>query len=261
MLFYTNDENILKDILAEKEVDGVKEIQEIPNQYAVVSEDPATNKKILELYNLGEKFYHVCLDDIVFEKDIKHSLIIRKSDIIIPCDKSTLEFKPDSTFVRLLEELGEYFEESLPVIQLFNSSALNDIIVRTNMKTMYTGVTPIVSSSNFSGILRENNIEDPNMDKRLEQKKLIKLLDSNESLSYIEPQLDILSSVVFKMVEAIDGLADKVKADITYYDSFKKSVVDNAVTTVKSADKCLEEINNIKAKVREVQTKYYNKEL
>lgn len=261
MLFYTNQDNILEDLQLEKTVNGIKEIQNIPAQYAIVSLNTETNKTTLELYNLGEKFYSVCLNDIVFEKDIKCSLLIRKSDIVVAADKSTLEFKPDCTFVRLIEELGEYFDESLPVIQVFNSSILNDIIVRTNMKTMYTRVSPVVSSSNFSAILKENKIEDPSMDKRLEQKKLIKLLDSNESLSYIEPQLDILSSVVFKMAEVIDGLADKVKADIAYYDNFKKSVETNAITTIKSADKCLEEINNIKAKVREVQKKYYNKEL
>ncbi|TCL76806.1 hypothetical protein EDC14_100188 [Hydrogenispora ethanolica] len=87
------------------------------------------------------------------------------------------------------------------------------------------------------------------------KRKLLCEIDPNESLSAIEAQLDLLSLMVFRIIETIPE-PKKYFAD---FEDFRKTFDQTSVLTVKSMDKCLKEMTGIKKLIRTLQEEYYEK--
>lgn len=82
--------------------------------------------------------------------------------------------------------------------------------------------------------------------------------DPNNSLSYIEAQLDILTEIVFSIYD--NCTADQqtaIQKVIPVFDEFRTLIASHSVLTIKSEVKCLEELSTGKAKIRKVQSDYY----
>jgi len=82
--------------------------------------------------------------------------------------------------------------------------------------------------------------------------------DPNNSLSYIEAQLDILTKIVFSIYD--NCTADQqaaIQKVVPAFGEFRTLIDSHSVLTIKSEVKCLEELSNGKAKIREFQSDYY----
>lgn len=77
------------------------------------------------------------------------------------------------------------------------------------------------------------------------RRKIMVELDPNNSLSYIEAQLDLLTAIAFGL------LTDKQK------EQFKEIWLNTTVTNIKDFNRCMAELQMNKAKVRELQLQYY----
>jgi hypothetical protein len=82
-------------------------------------------------------------------------------------------------------------------------------------------------------------------------------LDPNDSIAYLEAQLDILNQLVFTMLDALPDVKKQVVGALPEYDDFKNCFADSNLMTVKPVDKCIAEIGATKAKVRQLQKTYY----
>lgn len=82
--------------------------------------------------------------------------------------------------------------------------------------------------------------------------------DPNNSLSYIEAQLDILTEIIFSIYD--NCTADQqiaIQKVVPVFDEFRTLMGSHSVLTIKSEVKCLEELSNGKAKIRKFQSDYY----
>lgn len=90
------------------------------------------------------------------------------------------------------------------------------------------------------------------------RKKVLLELDANESLSYMEAQLDILTKLVFTLLDALDpSIKNAVKLQFPNLTSVETALMNTSLLNVKDIGHCMREINTTKAKVREIQQNYY----
>lgn len=89
-------------------------------------------------------------------------------------------------------------------------------------------------------------------------KNIIFAIEPADTLSYLEPQVDILGKILFTLLGKIDGsVKENLKQEIPELETIEQVFADYSVLNIKSVDKCLEEMNT-KAKVRRLQQDYYN---
>ncbi|MDR1702319.1 MAG: DUF4376 domain-containing protein [Sporomusaceae bacterium] len=85
------------------------------------------------------------------------------------------------------------------------------------------------------------------------RREMLLELDPNDSLSYLESQVDILSEIILEMVKTNPS----IKKSCPAFDKFEATFTATNLFNVKSMDKCLGEISETKSKVRKLQDKYY----
>lgn len=92
------------------------------------------------------------------------------------------------------------------------------------------------------------------------RKNVLLELSPNESLSYLEAQIDILTKIVFSLLKIVDPtIKEEIKADgLEDLDSIEDALMNHSLLNVKDVEKCLGEINKTKAKVRKIQEDYYS---
>lgn len=90
------------------------------------------------------------------------------------------------------------------------------------------------------------------------RKKVLLELDANESLSYMEAQLDILTKLVFTLFDVLDpSIKNAVKLQFPNLTSVETALMNTSLLNVKDIEHCMREINSTKSKVREIQHNYY----
>jgi hypothetical protein len=110
----------------------------------------------------------------------------------------------------------------------------------------------------LSKIVEEKYPESEKMFNRITvRKNLMFRLDPNNSLAYFEAQLDILSQVVFLMLDNLPDVKNKIDGHFPQFTDFKTAIDEKSVLTVKGVAKCLEEIQTTKSLVRQLQNEYY----
>lgn len=89
------------------------------------------------------------------------------------------------------------------------------------------------------------------------RRQMIGELDPNQSLAYIEAQLDAITKAFFLLLEQMPDSKTKLLAEFPELADFENELTSSTVFTVKSVAKCLEEIHDTKNKVRQLQKFYY----
>lgn len=92
---------------------------------------------------------------------------------------------------------------------------------------------------------------------RSAQRELLEGLDPNESLAYIEAQLDAVTKALLALLEASPGHMSAVTAVFPEFPGFASELNTASVFKVKAASDCLAEIVKTKTKVRQLQSAYY----
>jgi len=135
----------------------------------------------------------------------------------------------------------------------------DDVLVYIRHTSYIEGTKPIiVETNNFHEIIQSRYplYEDPRPMNTLRLKTLL-ALDPNESLAYMEAQLDFLTSIVLSIIESNPDIKLHVLDKVKEYANFKDAVESSLVFTVKDSGKCLEEIRTLKPFARKMQLEYY----
>ncbi len=133
-----------------------------------------------------------------------------------------------------------------------------DCLLMSRMPTFYTGIEPAVTTNKFQEIIKEKFPEfDLTLKKHAVKGDLLIKLDPNESLSYIEAQLDFVTKMLFAVVEGDPYMKQRVLEAVNEYSNVKDAFNQNNVFTVKDEHKCCLEILNGKKYVRDNQAAYF----
>lgn len=89
------------------------------------------------------------------------------------------------------------------------------------------------------------------------RRDMIKQLDPNQSLAYIEAQLDAVTKALFLMFEQLPDVKEKVDREFPELPDFISELNNTSVFSVKTTTDCLAEITKTKAKIRQLQAAYY----
>lgn len=147
--------------------------------------------------------------------------------------------------------MGLYFHDSIDNSYLsFNypvSADTDNLILRGN-DTLYSYLKKNCAGFNEIAVLNDAKQE------------IVMSLNPNNSLSYLEAQIDILTSIVFKILEVADpSLREEIKTAIPELDLIETSLKTTSVLSIKTVDKCLEEFSTGKLTTRTLQKAYYDK--
>ena len=78
-------------------------------------------------------------------------------------------------------------------------------------------------------------------------------IDNNLSLSYIDSQLELISDLIFKIIDKYP----LNKSDNEYIENIKTIIKNTSLLNIKPVDKVLNELNTSKTTIRALQEKYY----
>lgn len=202
------------------------------------------------------------IDCAKYEKGVIHSLQAYNTTMTsLPEDRIALD-----VFARLPDAAEMKYEiQNLRMMRQPNSvlfyiiPGTEDVLIYVRVSACYENIEPIiVNTNNFHEIIAERYplYEDPRPLNTLRLKTMLSM-DPNDSLAYIEAQLDFLTAAVIALVEADPEMKLHVLEKVPEYANFKDAVEQNLLFGIKNAEKCLEEIRVNKAKARAVQRGYY----
>ncbi|MEG6551774.1 hypothetical protein V6C53_16220 [Desulfocurvibacter africanus] len=147
------------------------------------------------------------------------------------------------------------------VIRLYRVPDTNDCIVLITTGALFEGVTreelrPIGKNDIFTLIAQHDPLYRQSILEPL-RTKLVLDLDANDSLAYIDAQLDFVTRMLFRVVESLPEVKLEVLKDIKQYSNFKDACERSDLYSIKNEMQGVEELRNNKAAVRELQRAYY----
>lgn len=233
------------------------------------------------------QFYEVIYDETMTELTIKLNKFNEKSEEEVICSKTvnlnamfksnnyfTLRTKPmngKTSFGDFIDmnsiarSRDELYMQSLidntsdfPNVVLYFNNSADEVIVIMNgpVKTDYA--YKVIDNLSANAIAQEIY---PDLVKTMNiwqaRGQMIWDLDPNLSLAYIEAQLDAITKAFFLLLKQMPDSKTKLLTEFPELADFESELTSSTVFTVKSVAKCLEEIQDTKNKVRQLQKSYY----
>jgi hypothetical protein len=190
-------------------------------------------------------------DQLAIDKKLMGIFKNRLTDVI---DLESITESRDSLNILQLQDL-DYSKLLLTIYRLGDKYCIiSDIPLQTDLSvTLLT--SPTTSSDILSGFFGTDFTNIQNLKKA--RVRVIVGADPNDSLAYMEAQLDILSQLVFAIYDLLpDTSKNKVVGLIPELFIYREKLESSYVMTVKPSDKCLQELDT-KAKIRNLQSQYY----
>ena len=197
-----------------------------------------------------------------YAKGIIHSLQVYNTTMNdIPEDRVSMDIFHSLPYVADMK----YEIQNLRMLRQPNSvlfyiiPGTDDCIIYIRTHAYYENIEPVVvNTNNFHEIIKSRYAlyEDPRPLNTLRLRTMLSM-DPNDSLAYMEAQLDFVTAILLALVEANPDLKLQVLEKVQEYGNFKDAVERHWVFGIKSLDKCLEEIRTNKAHARSVQQAYY----
>jgi len=149
--------------------------------------------------------------------------------------------------------VGVYFHNSIDEMFLIANQPIDEGILDDKYAELIKDNITLFDylSTNVDGFISINKEQNA-------KKKVLMELNPNTSLAALEAQVDLLTELVISMLKNQPDLIKSVQNDIPYLSSFEQVFADTSLLAIKDAEKCLNEINETKAKIRQVQMEYYN---
>lgn len=149
--------------------------------------------------------------------------------------------------------VGLYFHNSIDEIFIIANQPIDEGVLDNEYAELITDNTTLfdylcTNVNDFFDINKEQNAK----------KKVLMELNPNTSLAALEAQVDLLTTIVITMLKNQPDLIKFIQKDISYLSSFEQVFTDTSLLTIKDSEKCLNEIKENKAKIRQVQIEYYN---
>jgi len=142
------------------------------------------------------------------------------------------------------------------VIYFHNSADEVLVFINSSVKTQYSyqlidnKPAYLIAQNIYPDLVNVSNIWGA-------RKDMIWQLDPNQSLAYIEAQLDAVTKVLFLMLEQLPDVKAKLIQKFPELADLESELNNTSVFNVKAAADCLMEITKTKTKVRQLQTAYY----
>jgi len=149
--------------------------------------------------------------------------------------------------------VGVYFHNSIDEMFLIANQAIDEEILEVKYAELIKDNITLFDylCTNVDGFISVNKEQNA-------KKKVLMELNPNTSLAALEAQVDLLTELVISMLKNQPDLIKSVQKDIPYLSSFEQVFTDTSLLAIKDAEKCLNEIKETKAKIRQVQIEYYN---
>ena len=164
----------------------------------------------------------------------------------------------DSDFVfRSLHRIEP--DEKYALAIYFNNSIDECLVIGLKYPTLPTdySISPTQYNSNVDVILAKYPSYERVLKLKDARRAILVQLDPNDTLSGLEAQLDILTSLVLAMIKAQPDTISIVEKIFPRIHDFEAIFDEINVITVKDVDKCIEEIKNNKSFIRLRQKEYY----
>lgn len=88
------------------------------------------------------------------------------------------------------------------------------------------------------------------------RKRMLLELPPNDSLAVIEAQIDIVTKILFLLLDKLPEESAQILAEFPQFPTVRSKLQDTSVLTVKSIDNCIKEFDG-KQKIRNLQQEYY----
>lgn len=90
------------------------------------------------------------------------------------------------------------------------------------------------------------------------KRNLLVSMDPNQSLAYIEAQLDMVTRVLCYLLDKNPDIKASLIEGFPELPEFMSELLNSSVFNIKTSEKCLEEIKNGKSRARDLQKAYYH---
>jgi hypothetical protein len=181
-------------------------------------------------------------------------------------------YRPDMWFTRFgilslsretnikLEYLARMFGAAANTVSFYRKPGTEECAVFPRVLTRYAGCEPVILQN---GNWMQDWMADFDANYQFHYEKAeakltaILNMDANESLAYMEAQLDFVTKMLVTIVESDPDVKLKILKQVQEYANFRAAFEERAVFTLKSESACIEEIRTGKGRVRSAQAAYY----
>lgn len=170
-----------------------------------------------------------------------------------------VELREQDDFIRKLSQLIEYTDNCSMVPRIMFYRHGNVVACRPLLPTL---CNPGITFSEFEGsFAKVMNLINPNVsiENNYAKEDICKNAPVLDSLAYLEAQVDVLSKMVFLLAKANKDYKYILENSIPEFQKYKEAVESNSILNIKNMERCIDEININKKKVRELQKEYYLK--
>ena len=183
-------------------------------------------------------------------------LIDKMGNLMAVADLDALSNSRDGfSGIQFLQQAGDQF-----ALALYFHDTAADYVMATFIPTMTTSTYTVKAQSETFGQMIMAVIPAAENVLNINKAKAALLLgvDPNSSLAGLEAQVDLLTNLVFLLLEAqTPAIQQQISTEFPELSSFQAACSANSVTTVKSAANCVTKLTNVKALVRQLQKTYY----
>jgi hypothetical protein len=147
-----------------------------------------------------------------------------------------------------------------PVVELFFLDSSDDYILVSFYPLSTNVADPVLRSERESLLATIEALHPPAsalFDKFRARRDLNAKLDPNDSIAALESQVDVLSQLVFTMMDAMPDCCAAAMAAFPQYEQFKAAIQAVSVLTIKPAAVAIPELQQKKQQVRQLQQAYY----
>lgn len=195
--------------------------------------------------------------DLLNGNGLQESLYITSSNTLsVPINGTKLRARECSSLLELIDVC------TTTELVNFNSLGGDKIVVIANVpfvnvKEDITTTTEVDTNAIYSQVFGSSFVSNPSTEAGMSKRKILFNIAPNDSLSAIETQADLLTKLLFLLLSKLPEEERLIKTIFEDYDLFKQIVSDMSVLTVKSLEKCMDELSG-KSKIRALQSVYYS---
>lgn len=237
--------------------------------YFTVNED-TINEKITLNFNEATNEYSVIykkdnetiIDSITFSESLINS---RGATFGVFCTGSNKLTMPiNMTMFQMTREgksLGEIYDinSTRPLVMYFVWGTKIVIIVdrhiATNLQNIIENVYFKSPDEIYADLFGSKFTKNMNITKK--KKELIANLSPNETLAYVDSQIDILTKILINILDNNPSIKNNVLQDLPNLQTFIDAYHSTNLLNIKNFDKCVNEIIETKGKVRDKQNDFY----
>lgn len=145
----------------------------------------------------------------------------------------------------------------IPLLSIHFGANIEDLLVICRVPTDNQCLQ--VKFDNFYDLVCQNIPQyKKHRDRVVGKRKILSMLDCNESLSGLEAQLDYLTFIVQCIANGNIDIKNKLISDCPNVDKFFEICTSDNIIAIKPEDKLFDEVDKQKKTVRSAQTEYYN---